>query len=70
MSRKSHVANDSRVLWLCNMASKIRLALLNGLMCVTNAPANLFKIVWSHFRDYVPGEFFFWADFQLRKFFL
>ena len=37
-TRKTHVANDSRVPWLCNMAYKIRLALLNGLMCVTNAP--------------------------------
>ena len=35
--RKSHVAGDSRVLWLSNNALTICFALLNQSMCNTNA---------------------------------
>ena len=40
---KTNVTKDSRVPWPYNMVEKIRLALLNGLMCIINVAGNSFK---------------------------
>ena len=48
--RKTHVAKHSYVLWPWNVAQKIRLALLSGLMCVSNVLVSFVSfLLWSHF---------------------